>query len=83
MTNLSGLASLEYIADALQHWVTLIESIKDDIVEAECSYLYSNRSRAETRGDLIKGDLIETLNFIIDQLNSAQRLGHTITIVGI
>ena len=83
LSNLTEPTSLKDLADKFRHWVGLIETIEDDTVAFRCKWLYSECSQPEPQGHLIRSDLIETLRFIIDRVDKAKRLGHTITIIGI
>lgn len=83
LSNLTEPASLQCLADAFRHWATVIESIEDNIVASQGKWLYNECSQPKQQGHLIKRDLIETLKFIIKQVDKAQRNGHAITIVGI
>ncbi len=83
LTNLSDPTSLRRLADTLRQWVAIIESLGNDAVAKQCQFLFSDSDKSHRQGDSIKRDLLETLNFIIEKLKTAEELGHTVTIVGI
>lgn len=83
VVNLSDSASIGAVLDVFQNWAGIIEGLGDDVVAKQCGWLYAADEASWPLGDAIKRDLLETMAFLIERMNSARSLGQTIAIVGI
>ncbi|HOU21530.1 MAG TPA: hypothetical protein PKX16_04840 [Kiritimatiellia bacterium] len=84
VTNLSKAAELRKVENAFKRWAKIIGMLDGKALYNLGKSIY--RAPGQGRGpaaSIIRRDLLETLNFIIEQFKKARLNGHTITIIGI
>ena len=84
LTNLNKSSALKKVETTFKQWAKIIGSLDSKTLYARGKYIY----RAPKQGrapapSIIRRDLLETLEFLIERFRIARLNGHTITIVGI
>lgn len=83
LINLTDSKSLKNLFDKFKEWINIIESLSKEEIIKKTKYSFFFERTTNTSADEIRRDLLDTLKFIIEKLNTAINNGHTITIVGI
>jgi len=84
LTNLNKSSALKKVENTFRQWAKIIGSLDSKALYGRGKYIYriTGQGRAPAPS-IIRRDLLETLEFLIERFRMARLNGHTITIIGI
>ncbi|OQB35502.1 MAG: hypothetical protein BWY09_02281 [Candidatus Hydrogenedentes bacterium ADurb.Bin179] len=84
LTILSNSSALKKVENTFKQWVKTIGSLESKALYKRGKYLYRTTGQGRAPAPrIIRSDLLETLNFLIEQFHKARLNGHAIAIIGI
>jgi hypothetical protein len=78
--NLSDTESIQSVRNTFANWIKIITNASDDKVRRVFSGLYEKKDIPPSD---IRRDVLDTLEYIMSYLSTAEKKGDTITIIGI